>query len=128
MSQARLLGGNIGLAIATIVLNQRLISDLTGVVPADEVDNLRHSLLALSLLTPAQADVVRKSFAGAFVTQLDINLGVAGLALLVALGTWERRPTTLADVMARIKEEEERSTQETTESKVAKSVCRDEHV
>jgi hypothetical protein len=64
-------------------------------VPADEIDNLRHSLLTLSLLTPAQDDFVRKSFAGAFVMHLDINLGVVGLAL----GMRENRPTTLADVM-----------------------------
>jgi hypothetical protein len=140
MSQARLLGGNIGLAIATIVLNQHLISDLRGVVPADEIDTLRHSLFAISLLTPVQAEVVRRSFAGAFVTQLEINLGVAGLALIVALGTWERRPTTLRDVMERVKREEEEENKNNMEgtsifekvpgsgSEVAKVIGNDEHV
>lgn len=59
----------------------------------------------MSLLTP-QAEDVRSSFMDAFVAQLD-NLGVAALGLLVALGTWERRPTRLANVLKRIKEEED---------------------
>lgn len=101
MSQGRLLGGNIGLAIATIVLNQQLVTDLSSIVPADELNNLRHSLLALSLLTPEQAEVVQGSFARAFQIQLDINMGVAGAALLFAVCTWERRPTTFAQLLER---------------------------
>lgn len=56
---------------------------------------------------------MRRAFADAFVTQVVINVDVAGLGLLVALGTWERTPTRLTDVMKRI-EEEERSMGETT--------------
>ncbi|EED18637.1 efflux pump antibiotic resistance protein, putative [Talaromyces stipitatus ATCC 10500] len=114
MSQARLLGGNISLAIATIVLNQNLISDLRGVVPADEIDSLRHSLLAMTLLTPEQAETVRRPFANAFVTQLDINMGITGLALICVLGTWQRHPTTFKE---KIEEAENQNGEEDTESR-----------
>jgi hypothetical protein len=109
MSQGRLLGGNIGLAIATIVLNQQLISDLSGIVPSDELDNLRHSLLAMSSLTAQQAEVVRQAFADAFKTQVVINIGVAGAAFVFAMCTWERHPTTFAQVLQRLADDEDAS-------------------
>lgn len=102
MSQGRLLGGNLGLAIATIVLNQQLVSDLSGIVPPDEIDNLRHSLLAISSLTAQQAEVVRQAFADAFKTQLVINMGVAGAAFVFSVCTWERHPATFAQVLQRL--------------------------
>ncbi|EED14464.1 MFS multidrug transporter, putative [Talaromyces stipitatus ATCC 10500] len=114
MSQGRLLGGNLGLAIATVVLNQQLVSDLSGIVPSDELDNLRHSLLAMSSLTAQQAAVVRQAFADAFKTQLVINMGVAGAAFVFSMYTWERHPTTFAQVLQQMADDEDASAANST--------------
>lgn len=114
MSQGRILGGNLGLAIATIVLNQQLISDLSGIVPSDVLNNLRHSLLAMASLTAQEAEVVRQAFADAFKTQLVINMGIAGAALVFSICTWERHPTTFAQVLQRLADEEDASASAST--------------
>lgn len=121
MSQGRLLGGNLGLAIATIVLNQELVSDLSGIVPPDEINNLRHSLLAISSLTAQQAEVVRQAFADAFKTQLVINMGVAAAAFVFAICTWERHPTTFAQVLQRLADDENASTSTSASTAVVQS-------
>lgn len=102
MSQGRLLGGNLGLAIATIVLNQQLISDLSGIVSPDELNTLRHSLLAISSLTPQQVEIVQQAFADAFKTQLVTNMGVVGAAFVFSICTWERHPTTFAQLLQQL--------------------------
>jgi hypothetical protein len=119
MSQGRLLGGNLGLAIATIVLNQQLVSDLSGVVPPDEIDNLRHSLLAISSLTAQQAEVVRQAFADSFKTQLVINMGFTAAALVLAMCTWERHPTTFAQVLQRLADDEDAAAAASTSASTA---------
>ena len=97
MSQSRLLGGNIGLAIATVVQNQHLESDLQGILSNSQIDNLRHSLTAIKILSSQQVQAFRASFADAFRTQMEISMCVAAAALVSGICVWQRHPPTFAE-------------------------------
>ncbi|KAI5307058.1 hypothetical protein KEM56_005236 [Ascosphaera pollenicola] len=97
MSQSRLFGGNFGLAIATVVLNRHLSHDLKGTVPDDEIDTVRHSLLAVKKMNPFQQLAVRNSFVSSFRTDIMICMIVTGVAVLFCVLTWERHPATVQD-------------------------------
>lgn len=97
MSQSRILGGNIGLSIATVILNQHLVSDLQGTLSNKQINNLRHSLTAIDTLAPHQIEAVRSTFASAFRTQMEICTCVAAGALVVGLLVWQRHPPSISD-------------------------------
>ncbi|PWY68668.1 MFS general substrate transporter [Aspergillus heteromorphus CBS 117.55] len=93
VAQSRVLGGNIGLAIATVILNQHLVSDLQGILSDSQLNDLRHSLTAIRSLDPHDVEAVRASFADAFHSQMEVSMFVAAAALLAALCTWKRYPS-----------------------------------
>ncbi|KAI5295853.1 hypothetical protein KEM52_006696 [Ascosphaera acerosa] len=97
MSQSRLLGGNFGLAIATVVLNKHLVHDLQGTVPPDEIAMVRRSLLAVKKLNIFQQLAVRQSFVNSFRTDIMLCMVVTGVAILFCALTWERHPATVQD-------------------------------
>lgn len=97
-SQARLLGGNIGLALATIILNIHLNADLKGILTPAQISDLRHSLNAIEHFSPREIAAVAESFAHAFKTQLQVCTGVATASLLFGLMAWQRHPPTFVDL------------------------------
>ncbi|PYH96079.1 MFS general substrate transporter [Aspergillus ellipticus CBS 707.79] len=90
VAQSRVLGGNIGLAIATVILNQHLVSDMQGTLSDSQIDDLRHSLTATRTLDPHAVEAVRASFADAFHSQMEVSMYIAAAALVAGLCTWQR--------------------------------------
>lgn len=105
-SQMRILGGNIGLSLATIILNAHLSSDLAGILTPLQISNLRQSLNAVETLTPGQIAAVAASFANAFRSQMQACMGVAGGCLVVALFAWQKHPPTLVSEKERARLDE----------------------
>ena len=66
LGQSRLLDGNIGLAIATIVLNSHFDSDLSSMLSSSIISDLKKSLNTFGKLNPIQKQAVAASYSNAF--------------------------------------------------------------
>lgn len=97
-SQARILGGNIGLAIATIILNSHLTSDLAGILTPQQISDLRRSLNAIETFTPREIAAVAESFAHAFKTQLQACASVSAACFVFCFLAWQRHPPSFVDL------------------------------
>ncbi|OQN98776.1 hypothetical protein B0A48_15445 [Cryoendolithus antarcticus] len=97
-AQTRILGGNLGLAIATIILNARLNVDLNGTLTPQQLSDLKRSLNSIGSLDPRQVQAVGLSFANAFRIQLVVCLGVAIVSLCCCAMIWQRNPRTFKDL------------------------------
>jgi hypothetical protein len=100
-SQARILGGNIGLAIATIILNSHLTSDLAGILTPQQINDVRRSLNAIETFTAPEIAAVAESFAQAFKTQLQACAGVSTACLLFCFLACQRHPPSFVDLEKR---------------------------
>lgn len=96
-SQVRVLGGSIGLAVATILSNNRLSNNLVTVLSPAEIEAVQRSLETISNLQPSQQIAVAKAFAESFNDQMRLCLGVCAVSILVAVSTWQRNPATLEE-------------------------------
>ena len=96
MSQARALGGTIGLSIATIVLNNKLSTCLTGVLGTVRVKSLQQSLSYISTLNPNDQALVAQAYTDAFNSQMRICTYLSAVALLAAIATYQKNPASVA--------------------------------
>lgn len=85
MIQFRTMGGAIGLAIATSVLNSYVRSHLAQMLPADQISLLFRTTDAFAALPPELEDSVRAIFAHGYNLQIYVILGFAAAQLPVSL-------------------------------------------
>ena len=95
MNQARILGGAIGYASSTILLNLRLAHDLQGILTPSQLTYLRQNLSEIDDLDPGQQLAVVLSIARSFDDQLRICTYLAAACVVVSLFTFSRHPTDL---------------------------------
>lgn len=100
MTQSRLLGGNIGLAIGTVVLNQHVSSGLSDTLSPEQVKNLQQSLNTIETFTPQEAQAVSVVFSDAFQSQVLISACMAAAGLVSGLFIWQRNPPSLNSKIA----------------------------
>ena len=96
LSQARILGGSIGLSVATILLNNKLKSGLDGVLDAAGIKSLQQSLNNISTLSPANQGLVAQMYTDAFNDQMRICTYCSAVALLAAIATYQKNPPSVA--------------------------------
>ena len=96
VSQARALGGIIGLSIATVVLNNKLSTCLTGVLDPARVQSLEESLNDISTLNPDDQALVAQAYTDAFNSQMRICTYLSAVALLAAIATYQKNPASVA--------------------------------
>jgi hypothetical protein len=101
IGQARVLGGNVGLAIATIIFNQRVAADLSESLSATQLENLQQSLSTISSLDLSQQAAVAMVFSNSFNEQMRVCTYLSAVAVIVALFTWQRNPASVAENKAR---------------------------
>ena len=92
IAQARVLGGAIGLAVATIILNDHIQDDLVGRLSKTQVEQLHQSPLGLVLLDDNLRHALARTYAQAFATTMQVVTAVSGVALLTSLFTLEKNP------------------------------------
>ena len=97
LNQGRILGGNIGLAVATIVLNSHLSSDLEDTLTPLQIADLRKSINTIQTLTPSEAAAVARSVSNAFQSQMRGCLGVAVACLIACLFLWQKNPPVMTE-------------------------------
>lgn len=103
MAQSRILGGNIGLAIATVIQNNKLGSGLRDVLSPSQIADLRQSLNAIQNFSASGAAAVGGVFQNAFITRIEVFVVLAGVCLLLCAFIYDRKPPSFA-IMAAEKE------------------------
>ena len=96
----RVLGGNVGLAIATIIFNRRVAADLPGTLSATQLADLQQTLSVISSFDPSQQAAVAKVFSNSFNEEMRACMYVSAVAVVASLLTWERNPASVAEYKA----------------------------
>ncbi len=96
LSQARIFGGSVGLAMATTVLNNRLRTGLSGVLTEDQITSLEKSLTTLRDLSPFEQGQVAQLYADGFNAQMRICTYLSVVGVIAAIATYQRTPATIA--------------------------------
>ncbi|MCJ1247064.1 hypothetical protein MMC30_004275 [Trapelia coarctata] len=94
VAQVRVLGGSIGIAVSTAILNMSQRAQLTGVLTNSELATLAAPTVTLTL---EQMLAFRNTSAAAFTETLRVCIAVAGLGALFTLGTWSRHPVDMSE-------------------------------
>ena len=96
MAQVRVLGGSIGIAASTAILNMMQRARLldTGIATPSELATVASPTVTLS---PEQLLAFRLASAAAFDKSLRVCIGIAALGLLSTLGTYNRNPIDMAE-------------------------------
>jgi hypothetical protein len=108
VAQARVFGGALGLAVCTIVFNEKLRTSLgpgsgSG-LGEQELSQIHRSLMAvLALPGEARVEVIRV-YVEAFRDQMLVMTVVAIAALVLSVGTYKSRPGHVVGVMVQHKE------------------------
>lgn len=87
-----MLGGVLGLAIVSTVMNRTLKSQLLDVLPADLVATIFQRTGAVALLPEAKQETVRALFGEAYNTQMRILIGFAAAQIPATLLMWTKEP------------------------------------
>lgn len=80
--QLRFLGGAIGLAIASNILNGHLQNHLNGILSAHDLHLFLENMQGLKLVSLHLQNVVENIVAASYTTQLRVMIGFAGAQLL----------------------------------------------
>ena len=106
ISQARILGGSIGLSIATIILNRKLTRELTGILSPSQLRSLEQSLTTILKLDSADRAAVAVIYAASFNAQMRICIYLSTAAIVAAMGTFLKKPPSIAAAREREREKE----------------------
>lgn len=83
--QLRFLGGAIGLAIASNILNGRLVDRLEGILTSHQLHLFLENVETLKQLSPRLQMDVKDVFASSYITQLTVMIGFAAAQLPATL-------------------------------------------
>lgn len=95
LTQLRILGAVIGLALATTALANFVSPRLRKILTADERYQLSQSSLYMKHLSPAKAAATRAVYNDAYNLQMKIALGFSALSLCICLFAYRRNPLSL---------------------------------
>jgi hypothetical protein len=85
------MGGAIGLAIVTTVMNQYIQTHLSGILTLEQLHELLRSTRGFEDLPPGAIEVVKKVFAGAFNLQMRILIGTSAAQIPLSLLLWQKK-------------------------------------
>jgi hypothetical protein len=97
IGQARVLGGSIGLAIATIIFNHNISTQLPVVLSPSQLSSLEQSITTIYGLDTEQQGRVATVFASSFSTQMRVCTYLAAAAVVTAAFTWQKNPASVGD-------------------------------
>ncbi|KAJ5218170.1 uncharacterized protein N7498_000269 [Penicillium cinerascens] len=95
--QFRFLGGALGLAIASNILNGRLVHHLQGILTPHQLHLFLENVKAINHLSPHLQEEVKRVFADSFTTQLRVMIGFAAASVPAALLLLKRGRQLAAD-------------------------------
>ncbi|TGO53866.1 hypothetical protein BCON_0116g00100 [Botryotinia convoluta] len=116
-SQARILGGSIGIAASTAILSLAQQTQLTDIVSPEQLASLESSAKSM---TDSQLHAVRQAYSDSFSEDMKVCAIVAGICVLVTIGTWKKNPITIEQrLREQITEEVQRSKGQVTQVRVS---------
>lgn len=89
VTQTRVLGGVIGIAIGQAITFAQLNADMKSVLDPEQMSAMMHSVADVESFSPDQVRSLRECFGLAFNLQNKILLGFAGASALTCLGIWK---------------------------------------
>lgn len=89
--QCRTMGGAIGLAIVTTVLNSYLKSHMSRVLSPEEINALLKTTQAFTALPPYKAETVKTVFASGYNLQMRVMVGFSAAQMPLALLMWQKK-------------------------------------
>ena len=95
LTQARILGGSIGLAICTNILIKKVRAKLHFLSPQQLQELLQSAQTIKTLPLPAQK-TVRQIFAEGYNEEFQVLIAFSGAAILATLMMWEKKPRRMA--------------------------------
>ncbi len=101
LTQIRVLGGTVSLAVCSAVLSNYLREHLAGVITPAEFGAIAETFGAIEKLGPERVAKVRLAFAEGYRRQFQLLTGFSGAALLAALFLISRHPVTVKEVARR---------------------------
>ncbi|KAK6072391.1 drug resistance transporter [Seiridium cupressi] len=98
ITQIRVLGGLIGVAIAQAVLSAQVSDGLSTVLSPDQLSAITQSPEAISQFSPSARRAIVKVYGDAFNLQTKIMIGLSAAGLMACLGAWRRTPTEFVEI------------------------------
>ncbi|KAG2012349.1 hypothetical protein GB937_007178, partial [Aspergillus fischeri] len=92
ITQIRVLGGTISLAICATILNNHVKPRIQSIVSPEQAQAIYNSLSAIQDLTPSQQAAVKKAFAEGYNLQNVFLTALTALGLITACFLWEKHP------------------------------------
>jgi hypothetical protein len=96
VTQFRVLGGTVGVAIATNLLYNHVKNSLSSILRSDQLGVVLQSTQMIETLEPALQKHVRMVFAAGYNKGVGAMLGFAAAEFLSILLMWEKRPRRVA--------------------------------
>lgn len=96
IAQFRVMGGSIGLAIATAIQHSYIRSHLRQFLAGYVVEDLLQSASAISTLPTSAQDMARGTYAASYNMQMQFLAGTAGAQLLTSVMMWQKNPIVAA--------------------------------
>lgn len=91
MVQVRMLGGAIGLAIASTLFNGHVWSNLAKFLSPEQITTIREASSSISKMSPEIRVRVQSIFSEAFRVEFIFTTAVIGLSLFTALMVWRKQ-------------------------------------
>ncbi|RFN45608.1 hypothetical protein FIE12Z_10162 [Fusarium flagelliforme] len=92
LTQIRVLGGTVSLAICATILNNHLRPKLADIVSTEQAAAIFDSVSAIENLNPTQQVAVRRAFAEGYNMQNIFMTAMAAAGLIASLFLWEKNP------------------------------------
>lgn len=89
VTQTRVLGGVIGIAIGQAIIFAQLNADMKSVLDPEQMSAMMHSVADIESFSPDQVRALRECFGLAFNLQNKILLGFAGASAITCLAIWK---------------------------------------
>ena len=90
LAQSRILGGSLGLAVCTNVLNNKIKSE-SGSLTTRQLDDLLRSAQSIKALPPSVRETVRQTYAKGYNEEMQVLIAFAGAAILSTLLMLEKK-------------------------------------
>lgn len=95
ITQIRVLGGTIGLAVLAQILNNHVSHRLSDIIDPSILHEVLNSASTIDQLSPTQQYAVREAFAEGYTLLMKVLSGFSGLVLIIALFMWDGEPKKL---------------------------------
>lgn len=95
ITQIRVLGGVIGIAISQAILSSHVRNSLREVLSPQQLTALLHSTEELKNMTPAQARTTRETYGQGFKLQTRAMLYIAVASFIISIASFKKNPISI---------------------------------